>query len=889
VLVLGCARMPALAQGPLQLNVVHPLPPQSPPWVEGFEVRWPVRVLGEPGKQSGQTVLVSLPTGGWLKPDASDLAVQSATGELLPAAVVSHDPTGETILQFKRHGLDAWYWVYGLSPTGKSGPKADPKTDPAFREGVTLELRDWAGTDLGSWAKVREGLAKSDKVIGNAIVTDVFQNCNPARPDEPKNFAASYRGFLHLKKDGVYKFLLNLDSAGFLFIDGFKVSERPGENRPLHGQIKLKELEKLSGKVELKAGVHAFEVHYAAGDSPQVHGICGLLWTTPDQPKFGFVLQSAIAHPLYARVAALERAEDKTAGFFAHGLDDLLESGGLKLFLVRFEAQGPLKDGAKLRWDFGDGTSGSGRSIMHVYFKEGDYTVSLDCGGDLPAYRRKIRVWPEPVENSPLSLDLAVRTLAGMDWKKFDSARLRQVFTFLQTCRRPEAWPLVDAVAAHMLQQKDLDLETRAQLYVARLEALTQTGKAAEALKLAESVKGEFSKTPALQVRLQIGVAAIHQYHFKDAGAASKIYKTILDEHRRTEHPNLRLAAVRWGDLFAEAGDLVRASETYRVAATLGGEKFASGTVTEASSRGALMRIAEQKLRGGEIGQTRQLLERLELEHPGRRLDGLYCFLRAETGRLAGRYEEALRHYEMIFKLPQWAGYRDRASFGIADTYLRMGELSKARKWLADLKEGSPRFYEAQKAAAVEKLIDERLERLKGESAPAQFKGLATGFEPEEAEWFGELGNMAAVRGPGMQGPHVLMLDIYPQPVTSWEYKRLLKNLTPGGTYLVELWYRDVFRPLPPPGHDTHLNVYLFGETKEKPQALAQQMVQRNAHHQWHKLTFKLKAPPAQDSLLQINFVNISGVMLFDRLSVRPITDRDLDALVNFQEGNKAP
>src|SRR5262249_21657923 len=158
---------------------------------------------------------------------------------------------------------------------------------------------------------------------------------------------------------------------------------------------------------------------------------------------------------------------------------------------------------------------------------------------------------------------------------------------------------------------------------------------------------------------------AIHQYHYKDAAAASKIYKAILDENGRVEHPNLRLAGVRWGDLFAETGDLVRASETYALAAKLGGEKLAGTSTTDATTRGALLRIAEQKLRGGDIGAARQLLERLELDYPGRRLDGLYCFLKAETDRFAGRYEDAMRSYEMIFKLPQWAGYRDRATFGI--------------------------------------------------------------------------------------------------------------------------------------------------------------------------------------------------------------------------------
>ncbi len=250
------------------LNIAHPLPPQTPAWLDGYQVRWPVRVIGEPITQIGQTVLVRVPTGGWLKPDASDIAVQTASGKLLPTAVLSHDPTGDTILQFKRNGNDPWYWIYGVNPKAAPLAKIDAKADPAFKEGLTLELRDWAGDDLASWAKVRAGLEKSTAIIGNAIVTEVAQNTNPARPDVPNKFAASYRGFLDIKKDGAYTFVVNADDAAFLFIDGFKVFERTGVNRPL-GTVKVKELEKIAGKVELKAGVHAFEVHQAIGDNPQ--------------------------------------------------------------------------------------------------------------------------------------------------------------------------------------------------------------------------------------------------------------------------------------------------------------------------------------------------------------------------------------------------------------------------------------------------------------------------------------------------------------------------------------------------------------------------------------------------------------------------------------------
>src|SRR5581483_11124097 len=239
------------AAQPAQVNVVHPLPP-APPWVEGYLLRWPVRVLGEPSKQVAQSALVSLPTGGWLKPDASDLVVQAANGQLLPAVIRSHEPAGETIVQFKRSGNDPWYWVYGANPKAPPGPKADAKADVAFHEGIVLEVREWAGQDLSDWTKVRAGLEKSEKVLANAVVTEVVQNCNPARPNDPKRFAAAYRGHFTVKKDGTYRFFVNADDAAFLFIDGFKVFERPGGNNVPLGTVKVKELDKLAGKVDLK-------------------------------------------------------------------------------------------------------------------------------------------------------------------------------------------------------------------------------------------------------------------------------------------------------------------------------------------------------------------------------------------------------------------------------------------------------------------------------------------------------------------------------------------------------------------------------------------------------------------------------------------------------------
>ena len=169
-----------VSQAPKKGPDVQELPASPPAWLEGYRVRWPLRVVGDPAKQGNQTVIARLPTGGWLKPGATDVAVQSATGQTLPLRVLSHDPNGDTLIQFKRNGNDGWYWAYGMSEK----PLPQAKIEPAPQEGLTLELREWAGDDLASWAKANGGdsvitldgakLFEELEPLNSRLATEVF-------------------------------------------------------------------------------------------------------------------------------------------------------------------------------------------------------------------------------------------------------------------------------------------------------------------------------------------------------------------------------------------------------------------------------------------------------------------------------------------------------------------------------------------------------------------------------------------------------------------------------------------------------------------------------------------------------------------------------------------
>jgi len=864
-------------------NPVESWQGEPPAWLAPFRLRFTLHIAGARDKSTATSIIAHLPTGGRLRPDASDVAVQSASGEMLPVTVISHDPKGSTLIQFPRRGNDAWYWAYTAAGEATL-PKAPAPLATPIQEGLTVEVRRWAGDDLGDWSSVRDGLTRSDNVIGNFVVADVIQNCNPARPNDPRSFAASYRGYFNAPEDGIYRFFLNSEDAAFLFIDGFKVTERVGDNQRVTGAVGLRAI---GDEVELKAGVHPFEVHHVMGNNPTAIGYCAMMWVPPGAKAWAYVPYKSFVHADYARVAQIDESQNRPAAQFVYGIDDTLRSGdGGLVYLMRFEAVGPLGDASSLEWDFGDGTTGRGQRSTHVYFQAGDYEVSLKSG-DLPAYRTNVHVWPAPGNTSPLSLGAAVASLASSEWQKFDAERLHRMFEFLRVCEQPDRWPLVNAVAEKLLTQTGLDLKQKVVIYTARMEALASEGRADEAIKLGEKVLADFGRVPSLQVGIKLAIAQVYHRHLKKLDDAATQYEAIVNEHRRVEHPDVRIAAIRWGDLHAEAGNLSRAGECYRMAKALGGEAFDSSSLTGAVTRGGLLRTAEQKLRAGDIQQTRQLLERIELNYPEEKLEGLYRALRADADRRTGHYEEALRNYEILLKLTQWSGFHDRALHGMADTYFRLGELPRAIQWLDTLEKSYPRYYEKEKLADYRKLVMDRQARLdavaKGEAAASIFTGDSTAFEPAETKAWGTLTSMKVAPGLGIDGPHVGVGTSMPLFFAGFDFRRPLPLLT-GGEYWVEMWYRDTLTSQPMAPH-IHLSLYDKGFSKYG--VYTGRATYERTYGVWRKIGFLLAAPPATtEGMLDFSARLISGIAEFDGVTIRAVSDRQSDALNNFLKGS---
>ncbi len=843
--------------------------PKGPPWVPGYHVRFPLRLTGDPANPKTRTrsVVAQIPAAGYLRADGSDLLAQAADGTLIPVRVISHNPGGDTLIQFKRmEGNDPDYWVYAGNP---AAPASDA---PLIEEGLSVEFREWEGESLASWAGVVAGLQKSHRVTANSWVDKVAQHGNGGRPDNPKNGVSSYRGWLRIEEEQTYKFYVGADDAAFLFIDGERVFEQAGGFRyavrvPASAWV----------EVPLKAGLHAMEMHHVTGGDVN-RGSCALYAKTDGGPKKlqpSWVPPEMFAHATFADVAGIEAEATRSAATFVWGIDDTLTAPGINLHLARFEAHGTFQDPKQVLWDFGDGTSGAGRSPSHVYFSSGEFTVTMQAPG-CPPIPKRVYMWAAPAPTSPFSLAKAVELLTTDTWQKWDLQRINQLFDFLTVCEQPNRWPLVEKTGLHLLEQPEIDPKRRVLLHTHLIEAVARQGRGAEALKRMEAALGAAGKIPSLRAVVLLKSADTHWQSLKDTAEAARLYEKITTEYRGLEVPAVREAAIHWGDLYTETGDLVQAAERYKLAKTLGGESFAATGQTEAIQRGAQLRIAEQKLKSGDIRGTRLLLQKIELNFPEQKLEGLFRLLRAETERIAGRYEEAVGNYEVLLRLRQWAGFRDRAIHGLADCAYRQQDFKTALEWFEKLRESFPEYFEAQKLQTVYTLARERMA---GAASKETFAGFSTGFEPDQTAT--DPKNSKIVTAP------VLGIDGTRAVTNRLAFQKNLQHFPAGNSCWVEFWYRKPLSSIV----SFAVSVQLFEGSEI---VLAKKTtdtfinLDRSAYGPWRKAATLLQMPNANDALLSLGLVWNQSPVHIDGLKILPVSDRDNDLLRNFIESGDA-
>jgi len=754
--------------------------------------------------------------------------------------------------------------------------EADPRL---FKEGLTVEFREWAGDKLNSWPEVVDGLKKSENVLGASVTGEVLQNTNPFRRYDPRNFAASYRGYLKIDNPGIYSFFVNGDDAAFLFINGYLVYSRTGSNKPIRGKVPIYSV---GADIQLEEGIHPFELHHIVGNTADASGLCTLSWLTPGSKQWQFVPREAFNQALTAIPVSIESFDGKPVAVFHYGVSDRLSSDGINLYLCRFEAQCSSPNFNKLKWNFGDRTDAIGSSVYHVYFDADTYEVTLSSHNSLPPFKRHCQVWTPPIPTSPASLETAILSFEKNDIAKFDYARLNDLFHFLIICNHPMRWQLMETVCHQLLKNQKLDLKYRTDIYVALMYSLAEQGKASEALNIIDTARKEIGNYRTLHVLINLHAANIMRDYLRDYKSADQMYATILENNQRLRHPIIRQTAIEWGDMLLDAGDIAKAASSYRAAMSLGSIGAAGETKSDAVERGALLRMAEQQLRTGNIRQSKRLLERIETLFPEQKVEGLYRFLRGEVERTGGSYEKAIRNYEMLLQLPQWAGYHAMAKYGIADCYYRMAQYTNASEWLEELAKQEPVIYQ-EKGAALKKQIETRFNPSQGiKNTNPFFSFYENKFEEKDILPV-QANNVCLRNNMGFSGPHSVWLDSSEGNTISFSVPLgIISNIPPQGTFWIELWYRD-FLSIPGGNNWRHIRADVVNE-KGEAVFPATALLERT-FGQWHKAALHVAIPNTINGRASVAVYNTGGYLEVDAVSIRHISDSLLENLTRFIEG----
>lgn len=751
---------------------------------------------------------------------------------------------------------------------------ADPRL---LKEGLTVEYRQWEGDELADWPAVVDGLQRSDNIVDNAILGELQHNIKPFRRTEPRNFAASYRGFLKIDKPGIYSFCVNADDATFLFINGYRVYSRTGSNRPMRGRAPIYSI---GADIQLDAGVHPFEVHNVIGNTPGATGYCKLLWIPPGAKGWSIVPREVFPPSLIAIPVTVEGPDNRQAAVFEFGRDDALTADGVTVYLERLEARGRILNPSALTWDFGDGTTMHGASVLHPFLSAGNVDVSLKSSPSLPPFHRLCYVAVPPVPTGPHSLSRTVEVFDQLPLAKLSIDQLNDTFHFLNICEQPNRWPVLEKLCRVLLTKPTLDIKYRVLVYTSLMESIARQGHGAEALKLLDEALDATQGLPTLRALVLLRTANLQRDVMRDFNEADRLYVEVIGEGRRLRHPLIREASIARGDMFMEAGDFARAGEAYRLARSLGSAGMTGATQEDPTKRGALLRVAEQQLKEGDIRQTRRILHRIENEYPEQKLEGLYRFLVGEAERHAGYYDKAVQHYEVLMHLRQWASYRPHAVFGIADSYYRMGDFGNALTWLTTLSETYPEFFEQRHLDDTVVRIRTRQSHLT--STNGQTRTLFTSIDdpfdfPEPTEppesWHRRL-TLA------FEGNHALVFEGPAGRRQIAEYK--LANLPSQGNLWLEFWYRSL---LGVANIGSHRQILIEVYDENGTRIHSEPFDPERTYGRWQKAAFRLPLPATYAGTVRL-YAECAGERLeFDALRLEHVSDREENALRNFIEG----
>jgi tetratricopeptide (TPR) repeat protein len=666
--------------------------PSTPAAAQGgwWNYRWQYRrsatvedvpATGLPGDE---VAVVTMPTAGLIAPDGRDIRVTTARGKPVGHRVLMIGPGDRVRLAFALRDKTTRYHVYF------GNEKAEPPEEELdIRRGVLLETWAYQGGGAGSMERIRRTFEKARPLIGRRFLPAVFIGHNPFGPRN--RLCSRFTGALVCERAGEYVFATSSRDATFLLIDGKEVVDNGGFHRPQRRASK-------TGRIKLSKGLHELTVYHVNGGGDP---IAVAAWRPPGSKRLWKIPAEAFAPIRRAEPGRLSRHEQRYVADFLieHAGETFLADEYLQRYVFTASADEGGKAKAEYAWDFGDGTTGSGRRVEHVYLRNGPARVKLTATVSGRKLRRVntvyvTRPWDRVTEASLDPIAGHAKIVAGYDFARLDAACFGSVVELLRRGRRRkdllragDALVKRDAAPAAVLRSA---VPTYADLLARKDPAQA----VAVLLKAAE-----MTDDPAAGADLTVraGRAAL------DAGEVDKaetIFTQAIEKYAAlTTDESIRAARVGLGDVWRRRGEYDKALAAYKLA----GPVKRTAYEKEVVRKGDLARHAEAYLGTGKLHDAEDFLDRWEWEFPEDRLAGFSTLLRVRLAVARRSPARAAELAERLVRVNPRSNYAPELLKTAAEAYQAQDKADLARRTLERIVKGYP---ESPLAAEAKKRLE---------------------------------------------------------------------------------------------------------------------------------------------------------------------------------------
>ncbi|HEY1784750.1 MAG TPA: PKD domain-containing protein [Pirellulales bacterium] len=645
--------------------------------------------------------------------DGKDYRIFDSAGQPVPYEVTYHHPARDSWISFRAPpGQKDFAVYYGKSDAeidpqrampealGKGAPRAGPAAGGWIpRSGLLLTTmrRDREVDNPKSVPQMLTLVAKSPGLDGAAYRTAIADSFNPFGDSD--YFVSVYRGWIEIPAAGNYGFCTASNEASFSFLDGKDLVHWPGrhtEQRGKHGEY--------NASRELSAGPHYVEY---LEEEVLLYQLSFLGYRPPGSEPFIGIPETMFPLPRAATVARYEQADGKRGVTVRPELLDNVwpkEQSAGQFTRYRFAADGGTAatdwQGWTLDWDFGDGITGSGPSVEHVFLRNGDYAVKLTASsGDT----RVEAVWPLavfPIEHldGPFRegrIADYVPVVEHYDAGRLNAALLGELVRFLAASGQQAG---AEKLAETILARSDLDPTARAE---ANLMLAGDAGLAAAAWsvpvpadQVAKIVKNLETAIPLLadpstKVRAMARLVRIRGVEQHDVAAAAALYGEGLKLAQPTKKGDrakpaaLRELHLAMGDALMVTGSSGKAASAYRQAEQL--VETPIPPAVRAAKIGAYPENLAQQVSAKNFADAETIVHEWIDEFPADQTRGASLFWLGKLEQLRDKPLAALRPLELAVALGEGSDFEAEARWLLAETYRQLGNTEKQRHALEAL------------------------------------------------------------------------------------------------------------------------------------------------------------------------------------------------------------